>query len=61
MTESMDDQTLPGSAVFERRSGGDRRSESERRGPTRWDPRNTERRSGEDRRKPLYLTEDWPR
>ncbi|MBE9516558.1 MAG: hypothetical protein IME93_06230 [Proteobacteria bacterium] len=46
--------------LFERRSGGDRRSDcddSERRGPLRWDPENKDRRNGGDRRRPGYLTD----
>ncbi|MDH5633444.1 MAG: hypothetical protein OEZ10_10685 [Gammaproteobacteria bacterium] len=55
MTASSDDQKRPNADTFERRAGGDRRGGPERRGPTRWDPRNAERRCGEDRRRPSYL------
>ena len=41
---------------FERRAGGERRSNEERRGPVRWDPGNEDRRKGGDRRRPDYQT-----
>jgi len=43
---------------IERRAGGDRRSNEERRGPVRWDPENEDRRNGGDRRRPGYLSND---